>query len=114
MLPRRIDRKSHRENVGKRCPGHRNFVRSHECVVPGCNRRPIEVAHVRRGTGGGIGVKPSDRWCVSLCGGVEGHHPEQHRIGEESFERKYGLDLKALADEFARKSPHWPKLREMV
>lgn len=114
MLPRRIDRKSHRENAGKRSPGHCNFVRSHECCVPGCDRRPIEVAHVRTGTGGGLGVKPSDKWTISLCGGPEGHHAEQHRIGEASFEKKYAISMKVLAEEFARKSPHAPKLREMV
>lgn len=61
-----------------------------------------------------MGVKPSDRWTVSMCGGVEGHHSEQHRIGEQTFERKYAVDLKTLAAEFARNSPHWPKLREMA
>jgi len=114
MLPRRIDKKSHRENAGKRSPGHCNFVRSHECCVPGCDRRPIEVAHVRRGTGGGLGVKPSDKWTISLCGGLEGHHAEQHRIGEASFEAKYKIDMKALAEAFAKASPHAPKLREMI
>lgn len=110
MLPAKIDRKSHRENVGKRSPGHCNFVRGHECSVKGCEGRPIEVAHVRTGTGGGMGVKPSDRWTISLC---RAHHAEQHRIGERAFETAAGLDMKTLAAEFARKSPHWPKLRDM-
>lgn len=110
-LPRRLDQKSHRENAGKRSPGHCNFVRSHECSVPGCGGRPIEVAHVRTGTGGGMAVKPSDRWVISLC---RDHHSEQHRIGERSFETAAGINMKALAEEFARQSPHWPKLREMA
>ncbi|QPQ55559.1 DUF968 domain-containing protein [Allosphingosinicella flava] len=109
-LPARIRHKSGRENAGKRCPGHCTFVRNHECCVPGCGGRPIEVAHVRTGTGGGIGVKPSDRWVISLC---RDHHSEQHRIGEASFEKRHGIDMRALAEEFARKSPHAPKLREM-
>lgn len=110
LLPKRIDRKSHRENVGKRSPGHCNFVRGHECSVPGCQDRPIEVAHVRTGTGGGMGVKPSDRWTISLC---KAHHAEQHQIGEATFEIIYGLDMKALAEAFASASPHWIKLSEM-
>lgn len=110
LLPKRIDRKSHRENVGKRSPGHRNFVRSHECCVPGCEARPIEVAHVRTGTGGGMGVKPSDRWAISLC---RDHHGEQHRIGEGTFSVTHGINMKALAEAFAKASPHWPKLKEM-
>lgn len=111
MLPARIDRKSHRENIGKRSPAHCNFVRSHNCCVKGCGGRPIEVAHVRIGTGGGMAVKPSDRWTISLC---QYHHSEQHREGERQFELKHGLDMKALAEEFARKSPKWPILREML
>lgn len=53
-------------------------------------------------------MKPSDRWAVSLCAM---HHREQHRIGEPAFERRYGVDLRSLAAEFARRSPHWLKLR---
>ena len=110
-LPARIDRKSHREEVGKRCPAHRNFVRSHNCCVPGCAARPIEVAHVRVGTGGGIAMKPADRWCLSLC---RDHHSEQHRIGEVSFQKRYGIDMKALAGEFVKASPHRKKLEAMA
>lgn len=55
-------------------------------------------------------MKPSDRWCIALC---KLCHAEQHQIGEGKFAFRRNLDLKALADEFARKSPHWPKLREM-
>jgi hypothetical protein len=63
---------------------------------------------VRKGTDGGQGLKPSDRWAISLC---REHHAEQHRIGETAFEKRYGFDLLALAQEFARRSPHWAKLR---
>lgn len=86
------------------CPGHRAWVRKHHCSVPGCTALPIECAHVRRGTDGGTGLKPSDAWCVSLCAK---HHQEQHRVGEDSFETKYGLKLAELAESFARRSPHW-------
>lgn len=109
-FPARIDRKSHRENEGKRCPAHRNFVRSHECSVPGCGGRPIEVAHVRTGTGGGMGVKPSDRWCISLCRDC---HGQQHQLGERSFEQAARIDMKALAAEFVKRSPHRAKLEAM-
>jgi hypothetical protein len=108
-LPARIDRKSHRQEAGKRCPAHRNFVRSHACSACG-SRAAIECAHVRDGTGGGMSMKPSDRWCISLCSLC---HQEQHRLGEASFAARYKLDLKELAEAFAKASPHWPKLREM-
>jgi hypothetical protein len=56
---------------------------------------------VRRGTDGGAGLKPSDRWTISLC---RFHHLEQHELGEAAFEAKYDLDLRQLAVEFARRS----------
>ena len=90
------------------CPAHRAWVRRHRCSVPECDQLPIECAHVRRGTDGGQGLKPSDRFCLSLCAP---HHAEQHRIGEAAFERRYGIDLLALAELFAVRSPHWPQIQ---
>ena len=58
-----------------------------------------------------MGVKPSVRWTISLC---RNHHAEQHRLGERSFEIKAGINMRPLAEEFARKSPHWSKLKEML
>jgi hypothetical protein len=109
-LPPRIRQKRNRTDRW-RSPSHRNFVRSHACCVPGCDRRPIEVAHVRRGSDGGTGRKPSDWNTISLCGGVEGHHAEQHRIGEESFEQRHGIDMRRLADSFAAVSPRSVDIR---
>lgn len=91
---------------------HRKWVRSHRCSVPGCERVPIECAHVRTGTDGAMGRKPSDKWCISLCGGIDGHHAEQHRIGEPEFERRYGIDMKALAKLFAKRSPFKARLEQ--
>jgi hypothetical protein len=45
---------------------------------------------------------------ISLC---VLHHREQHLVGEAAFERKHCVDLAHLASEFARRSPHWRKLR---
>ena len=93
-------------------PRHRAFIRRHACSVPGCENRTIECAHVRTGTDGGTSLKPHDRWTLPLCGpgfvngeAVEGHHREQHRLGEASFEKKYGIDMKEIAKEFAKRSP---------
>ena len=91
-------------------PGHRAWVRGFGCCVPGCDLGPIEFAHVRKGLPegeqAGIAQKPHDKWGISLCGGPRGHHAEQHQLGELTFAKKYGLDLAALAKEFARRSPH--------
>jgi hypothetical protein len=101
-LPNRLQ-KERKVALERECSGHRAWVRRHHCCVPGCLNIPIECAHVRTGTDGGVGLKPSDRWTVSLC---SAHHAEQHRIGERRFERRYGLDLRVLAMNFALKSPH--------
>lgn len=100
-LPRRMP-KSPKRSSRWRSISHCNFVRSHNCVVPGCDGRPIEVAHVRNGSGAGMGQKPDDFHTISLC---QGHHDTQHQIGEISFAKRYGIDLHALADEFAKASP---------
>ena len=105
VLPRTLKRPPKRKV--RSCPAHRAWVRRHCCCVVDCRRTPIECAHVRIGTDGGAGTKPSDKWVISLCAF---HHREQHHIGERAFERRYGLELRALAQEFARRSPHWRKL----
>ena len=57
----------------RECPQHRAWVRRHRCSVPNCDLLPIECAHVRTGTDVGQGLKPSDRWTISLC---RQHHAE--------------------------------------
>ena len=107
MLPKRITREAKPGTVKRvRSPGHLAWVRSHACCVPGCGGMPIEVAHVRSGTDGGMGMKPGDEWTISLCAL---HHREQHQMHEFRFERRYGINMKALAAEFAAKSPHKAK-----
>ena len=109
-LPDRVRREKHRE-PSRTCSAHRAWVRRHHCCVPGCKRLPIECAHVRSGTGGGVALKPSDRWCISLC---SSHHAEQHQVGEGRFERKHGLCLAELAELFARRSPHGRALSQAI
>ena len=90
---------------------HRRFVRSFGCSVPLCgNKTPSEFAHLRTAANAGTAVRPHDAFGVSLCGadparGIEGHHAEYHRIGHQSFEQKYRIDLNAIADAFVRASP---------
>ena len=106
FLPPRIKRESGRKQEGKRSPAHRAWVRGHACC--GCGSTAgIECAHVRTGTDGGVGIKPSDKWCISLC---KECHSRQHQIGEEAFEKAWGINMKALAEAFYRASPHRHKL----
>ena len=106
VFPRELARPRSRPTV-RSCAGHRAWVRRHACSVRGCRRTPIECAHVRSGTDGSMGMKPSDRWTISLCAF---HHREQHDLGERRFGEKYSIDLVALASEFAIRSPFRWKL----
>jgi hypothetical protein len=105
-LPARIKRQSGKADEGKRSPAHRTWVRGHACSACG-STVAIEAAHVRNGTDGGTGIKPSDRWVISLCRDC---HGEQHRIGEPSFQARHQIDMKAMAEAFFRASPHRSKL----
>jgi hypothetical protein len=100
-FPGRLPPKPPKKN-SRSCAAHRSWVKQHRCSVVNCRRTPIECAHVRGGTDGGAGLKPSDRWVISLC---RVHHREQHEIGEAAFEEKYSIRLKDLAQEFTQRSP---------
>ena len=107
VLPALIDTREVRGKPRLRSPAHREWVRQHRCCVPGCQLMPIECAHVRTAATAGTGLKSSDAFTLSLC---REHHAESHRIGDQSFQRRHGIDLKALAREFYEKSPHRSKL----
>jgi len=105
MLPRKIPKPAKRASRW-RSQSHCNFVRSHACCA--CQAESaIEVAHVRIGSGAGMGQKPDDFHTISLCRDC---HQSQHSLGEKSFETLNGIDMRALADEFAKASP---KAREI-
>ena len=106
MLPRRIPKAPKRASRW-RSQAHCNFVRSHECSYNGCSGRPIEVAHVRKGSGAGIGQKPDDWRAVSLC---QFHHAMQHRVGEDTFWK--GMDVEALIRAFIQASPRRQQIEQ--
>lgn len=100
MLPKRIAKEPKRESRW-RSPAHCNFVRSHACSV--CARMTaIEVAHIRLGTGAGMGQKPHDWFTVSLC---KDCHQLQHSLGERTFWVETRIDPIKLAEAFAKASP---------
>lgn len=107
-LPKRIPKKRNRSERW-RSTAHCDFVRSHECCVPGCQERPIDVAHLRNGTDAAMGRKASDFYTISLCSFH--HRYDQHIHGEEEFGRRHGIDLHALAAEFAVASPKAADIR---
>lgn len=103
-LPRRIPKPPKRASRW-RSQAHCNFVRRHACSV--CDTvTAIEVAHVRLGSGAGIGQRPDDWRTVSLCRDC---HAAQHRVGEQTFWR--GLDVEKLIEAFCKASPKSAEIR---
>ena len=103
-LPNRLKRLAMalRVPVQKIWPRHRRWVKSHGCCVPECPASRVDFAHLRSAANAGMAQKPHDMFGISLC---RDHHGEQHSLGIDAFGRKYGIDLWALAAEFARQSP---------
>lgn len=112
MLKRRKPLRSGiRQNPRIRSAGHLQFVRGFVCSAFGhagheCEGK-IEAHHCRKGTDGAIGEKPGDEWAIPACRSL---HQEIHDQGEERTERKYGINLKAIAEQLWRVSPHRKKL----
>lgn len=90
----------------ERIPAFLQWLRTRECRVAGywyhrkipggliqrqhvCSGK-VQAAHVRIGTDGGTGLKPSDRYALPLCEGA--HLGDQHTAGERQFWEKFGLD----------------------
>ena len=78
---------------GRKDSRYQEWIHSQSCCVSG--RQPVVMHHVRRDFCG-LGLKPDDRFAVPLH---EPLHLELHTIGAITFERKYRVDLLALADE---------------
>lgn len=78
----------------KRNATHLSFVRGLPCCV--CAKAPrSEAAHIRAGTDGGMGTKPSDRFTVPMCPDC---HRRQHQVGELAFWAGHGVDPTGLAE----------------
>lgn len=104
---RKLPKKPKRESRF-RSQRHCNHIRGHACVV--CDAEaPIEVAHVRLGSGTGMGQKPHDYLAVPLCGGPQGCHQRQHTMGEATFwghwSSYHGRGVEAIIEELIRTSP---------
>lgn len=120
-LPPRVPKKAKRASRWK-STAHRDFVRSFACCNCGSmgNR---EFAHVRLGSGAGMGQRPDDWRGTVLCAGPFanisgglGCHDVQHKIGEESFWRQYherhGQTVEQLIEAFIEASPRRAQIRQ--
>ena len=63
-----------------RDPEHLAFIRTLPCVA--CTNEKTQAAHIRKGTDGGTGLKPSDYYTVPMCASC---HFIQHEQGEITF-----------------------------
>lgn len=110
-LPKRIPKKA-KQSTRWKSTAHRNFVRSHACCMCG-SVGPIEVAHVRIGSGAGMSQKPDDWRTVSLC---QACHQSQHSVGErtfwEDYESRHQQTVDELVDDFAKQSPKAQEIRQ--
>ena len=111
MLPPKIPKKPKRETRW-RSQKHCTFVRGHACCNCG-SMAGIEVAHVRIGSGAGMGQRPHDYRTVSLC---KDCHVRQHSIGERTFWEEYrkshGCTVEELIDAYCKASPVAREIRE--
>jgi hypothetical protein len=79
-IPRLVARPKLKPGLRRRAQ-HLAFIRQLPCVACG-TAAPSEAAHVRSGSDGAAGMKPSDRFSVPLCGSC---HALQHQFGELTF-----------------------------
>lgn len=98
-----------KETTRIECPAHLKWLRGCECAVSDgfCEGR-IEAAHVRLGTDGGTGLKPSDCYAVPLC---SLHHQLQHGKGEYTFWTSRKLNPIDVAKSYWDLSPAGRKWR---
>jgi len=105
--------KKPRRSARLRCPAHLAWVRRTYLCVAGnkvnwwCEGQ-IQAAHWRLGAHAGTGQKPNDDRVLPLC---ERHHAEAHRIGEDTFAKRYNLDIPSILAELQRLSEPLRRLR---
>ena len=121
LLPKRKPVKDKRASRW-RSPAHTSFVRSFCCAMCG-SATNIEAAHVRMGSGAGMGQKPDDWRTVPLCAGPKsnaaeqlGCHDRQHIIGERTFwdqyEKEVGQTVEELLTALCKASPKRPQIEQ--
>ena len=112
MLPPRQPKKQKRESRW-RSPAHLAWIRGFQCSMPECDGMPIEAAHVRLGSGTGMGQKPDDWRAIPLCRNC---HSSQHSGGEETFWVRYAAltehSVNDLIDALCKASPKAAEIRK--
>lgn len=110
ILPRKIP-KAPKRSTRWRSQAHLKHVRSYACANCG-SMANVEAAHIRLGSGAGMGQKPDDFRAVGLCGGPDGCHARQHRVGEETFWKD--RDTEALIAAYIHESPRRFEIEQVM
>lgn len=74
---------------------HLEFIRQLPCLVCGDNTS-TEAAHIRSGTDGGMGMKPSDKFVIPMCHTC---HAMQHNYGERVYWGQFHISPLEVAAE---------------
>ena len=106
QLPRKIPKEPKRASRW-RSQAHAKHVRSHSCANCGATSA-IEFAHVRLGSGAGMGQRPDDWNAVGLC---KPCHQQQHSVGERTFWKD--RDVETLIDFYIRTSPRRREIEQV-
>jgi hypothetical protein len=91
-IPRWVARPKPKPDRRRRAQ-HLAFIRQLACVACG-TAAPSEAAHVRSGSDGAAGMKPSDRYSAPLCSSC---HALQHQFGELTFWSTLRIDPLVVA-----------------
>ena len=114
MIPRRKPKQAKRTSR-YRSQKHKIWLRGFECADTEvwCDGE-TQVAHVRIGSGAGMGEKPDDWRAVPLCKAC--HLDRQHVEGERTFwadyAKRHGQTVDQLIDDLCRASPCAREIRE--
>lgn len=122
-LPARKPKKERRSRRW-RSQAHTAHVRDFACAMCG-SMTNIEAAHVRMGSGAGLGEKPDDWRTAPLCAGPFsnadgqlGCHNRQHVIGEPTFWKQYaqkhGQTVDQLLEALIEASPRRAQIRQAM
>ena len=84
-----------------RSRSHLDFIRGLSVCLHCGKVGKTEAAHIRMGTDGALGVKPSDRYTVPL---LPDCHARQHQLGEAKFWADAHIDPTPVAERLWAKS----------
>lgn len=111
MLPKRIP-KARKRASRWRSRAHCDFVRGHACCNCG-SMSGVQVAHVRIGSGAGMGQKPDDWNTVSLCHLCHDIQHKAERTFWDKYAKEHGCTVWQLMEAYCRASPRAREIAEL-